>query len=520
MKIVTAHQMQELDRRTIQEAGTPGTILMERAGSGVVGALEDTWGSPSGKFISIFCGKGNNGGDGFVIARLLKRKKAKVTVCLLASSRDLRGDAKIMYQRFVKTAGTSAVRSNPGESQIRTLVSRSDFIVDALLGTGISAPVTDHYRTAIEIMNASQLPIIAVDLPSGIHTDSGALLGTAVKAHLTVSFGYPKIGSFLGSAIDHVGKLRIVDIGIPPGYIETMGVKADLLTGDMIRQWIPDRPPSAHKGTFGHLGIIAGSTGKSGAAALSAKAALRCGTGLVTMATPANLNPILETLVLEAMTVSMPQTNEGTLSRDAAPPLETFAQEHSALAIGPGLSTHPDTVELVRSLLTKLDRPTVIDADALNALSGHTSILKDCRMTPILTPHPGEMARLLGRESGQDVNRDRLGIARQFAAVHGCIVVLKGAQTLIANANEEIAICPTGNPGMASAGMGDALTGMIGGLLAQGLIPWEAAQAGVFLHGLAGDIGAQQYGEIGLTAGDLIDSIPQAFQQVLGRSGL
>ena len=207
--LVADFRFRRLDRRTIQEAGVSGTTLMERAGVGVVAALEDTWDSTSGKIITIVCGKGNNGGDGFVIARLLKRKRAKVTVCLLASPRDLKGDAKIMYQRFVKTAGNSAVQSKPSESKIRNLVSRSDLLVDALLGTGISSPVTDHYQMAIEIMNGSMCPIIAVDLPSGIHTDSGMVLGTAVKAHLTVSFEYPKIGAFLGSAYDYVGKLRL-----------------------------------------------------------------------------------------------------------------------------------------------------------------------------------------------------------------------------------------------------------------------------------------------------------------------
>ena len=520
MKIVTAQQMKELDRRTIQEAGVPGTTLMERAGEGVVAALEGTWDSTSGKIITIFCGKGNNGGDGFVIARLLKRKRAKVTVCLLASPRDLRGEAKIMYQRFVKAAGTAAVLSKPAKSRIRTLVSRSDLLVDALLGTGISSLVTDHFQTAIEIMNGSKCPIIAVDIPSGIHTDSGTVLGTAVRAHLTVSFEYPKIGVFLGSACDYVGKLRVVNIGIPPEYLDSMDVKVHLLTSDMIRQWIPARPRSAHKGTFGHLGLIAGSTGKSGAAALSAKAALRCGTGLVTIATPANVNSILETLTLEAMTTPMPQTADGSLSQDARPCLEAFAQERNALAIGPGLSTQVETVALVRSFVRSLDRPTIIDADALNALADQTSILQSCRIPPILTPHPGEMARLLGKGTAQDVNQDRLGVARQFAQNHGCILVLKGTHTVIANADQEVAICPTGNPGMASAGMGDALTGMIGGLLAQGLTPWKAAQAGVFLHGLAGNIGTRQHGEIGLLAGDLIDAIPAAFQQILGNSGL
>jgi len=515
MKIVTAKQMQELDRRTIAEAGIPGATLMERAGSGVVKAIEDIYSVPSGKIITIVCGKGNNGGDGFVIARLLKKKRAKVTVCLLANPRDLKGDARSMYQRFVKTAGPTAVEKTPSPSRIRELLSRSDLVVDALLGTGISSPVTDSYQTAIECINSSAGPIIAVDLPSGIHTDSGDILGTAVKATLTVTFGAPKLGCLLGSAIDHVGILRVVDIGIPPEYLETLDVMADLLTSEAIRQWIPARPRSAHKGTFGHLGIIAGSTGKSGAAALTAKAALRCGTGLVTLAIPAPLNPILETLTLEAMTVPMPHTAEGSFSKAAASLLEKFAQERSAVAIGPGLSTQAETVELIRSWLPTLERPTIIDADALNALEGQTSILRKTRITPIITPHPGEMARLSGRNTAREVNQDRSGHASKFAQDHGCIVVLKGANTIIANPKGEIAISPTGNPGMASGGMGDALTGIIGGLLAQGLSPWQAARAGVYLHGLAGDLAAQTRGEIGLLAGDLINSIPHAFQQVL-----
>ena len=368
MKIVTAQQMRELDRRTIEEAGIPGATLMERAGAGVVTTFEKVYGSPSGKVITVFCGKGNNGGDGFVIAHLLKRKRAHVTVCLLADPRDLKGDARIMYRRFVKSAGLTAVQSSPTQPRMKSLTLGSDFCVDALLGTGLSSPVGDSYRTAIECMNASQRPIISVDLPSGVHADSGSILGTAIKASLTVTFGQPKLGCVVGTAIDQVGTLHIVDIGIPSEYVQAMNLRTNLLTRNTIRPWIPPRPRSAHKGTFGHVGIVAGSTGKSGAAALAAKAALRCGTGLVTLAIPEGLNTIMESLIVEAMTIPMPQNSKGSLSRDAGPQLEKFLDGRSALAIGPGLSTCAETVELLTTWLPTVQIPICYGCRRLECL--------------------------------------------------------------------------------------------------------------------------------------------------------
>ena len=518
MYLVTAAQMQSLDRRTIDEARVPGTTLMERAGSGVTKALEQALGSPSGKRVTIFCGKGNNGGDGLVIARLLRRKRARVQVLLLADPKKLTGDARIMYRRFIKTAGTSVIHTLPKLDTIHAKADDADILVDALLGTGLSTQVKDSYRVAIEAMNASPAPTIAVDLPSGIHSDNGSILGTAVRAYLTVTFGCPKVGLYLGPAIDHTGTIAIVDIGIPQEYVSNLSLQLHLLTPQQIKPFLPPRAPTSHKGTFGHAGIIAGSPGKTGAAALAAKAALRIGTGLVTVATPQSVNPTLEAKLLEAMTVPMPETEGYTLGPTASSQLIDFANHRSAIAIGPGIGTHRETGDLMKMLVSKIDKPCVMDADALNLLAEQLSVLSSGKVCHVLTPHPGEMARLLGHASSQSVNSDRLGVALGFAKTHHVIVVLKGARTVIASPDGQAAICPTGNPGMATAGMGDVLTGMIVGLLAQGLSAWDAARAGVYLHGLAGDWASEQRGQAGMIASDLIECIPNAFEQTLASS--
>lgn len=518
MYLVTAAQMQSLDRRAIEEAKIPGTTLMENAGRGVVDAFVQTFGSPAGKRVTIFCGKGNNGGDGFVVARLLRRKRARIRVLLFADPKELRGDAQTMHRRLVRSAGTSLVVAQPSQEYVRDQADQADFLVDALLGTGLSSTVKGQYKDAIGAMNRSSAPTIAVDLPSGIHSDNGEILGSAVNAFLTVTFGCPKVGLYLGSAIDHAGKIVYSDIGIPQEYIKNLSLKTQLLTSEMIKPLLPRRSMTSHKGTFGHAGIIAGSPGKTGAAALSARSALRIGTGLVTVAAPKTVNPILETQLLEAMTAPMPETQDCSLGLSAYSHLREFAQTRSAIAIGPGIGTSEETGELVRTFIQHLNAPCVVDADALNHLAGHTSLLSSGTLFHILTPHPGEMARLLGNTSPKSVNQDRLGVSRRFARNHHVIVVLKGARTIIASPDGQAAICPTGNPGMASAGMGDVLTGMIVGLLAQGLSPWNAARAGVYLHGLAGDLGAEKLGQAGLIASDLIECIPHAITQTLSPS--
>jgi hydroxyethylthiazole kinase-like uncharacterized protein yjeF len=514
MLIVTAAQMQTLDHRTIEEAGIPGTTLMERAGAGVVTCLQQQMGALRGKTVTIFCGKGNNGGDGFVVARLLHKQRVKVRVLTLAPVSDLSRDAAMMYRQLTRTAGKAVVTSFSPTSQTRTMLDNSDVIIDALLGTGLAAPVTGRYADAIDCINQARRLTVAVDLPSGIHADTGTVLGRAVKADLTVTFGLPKLGLFQNQGVDHAGRLEIVDIGIPPAYVDAIEGRINLITAPFVRTVLPPRRLSSHKGTFGHAGIIAGSVGKTGAAAMAAQAALRMGAGLVTVAVPASINDVLEAKLLEVMTIPMPDTKARTLSRAALDRLKDFIAARTSVAIGPGLSTHPETVELVQALVRQLDRPSVLDADALNALAGRASLLTECKIPPILTPHPGEMARLITESSAQTVNGDRIGTAARFARERSCYVVLKGARTVIARPDGKVAICPTGNPGMATAGTGDVLTGMIAGLLAQGLASWEAACAATYVHGLAGDLAAEIIGQTSLMAGDVIDHIPYALTNI------
>ena len=376
-------------------------------------------------------------------------------------------------------------------------------------------PITGPYRTAIGCINDADRPVTAVDLPSGIHADTGEVLGAAVRATLTVTFALPKLGLYIGPGIDHAGIIRIADIGIPLSSMDAVDSRISLITRDETRHLLPARLPSGHKGTYGHVGVIAGSVGKTGAAALAARAALRVGAGLVTVATPVSVNDTLEAKLLEVMTVPMPETKARTLAPSGLDQLVAFTNARSAIAIGPGLTTHPETAELIHALITRLEKPSVLDADALNALSERPALLAECKVPLILTPHPGEMARLEGQATSQSVNADRIGTASRFAQQRGVILVLKGARTVVAHPNGQVAICPTGNPGMATAGTGDALTGIIVGLVAQGLNAWDAARAGTYLHGLAGDLAAASLGVAGMTAGDLIERIPHALTQVV-----
>jgi NAD(P)H-hydrate epimerase len=356
---------------------------------------------------------------------------------------------------------------------------------------------------------------VAVDIPSGLDSETGAILGTAVQADLTVTFGCPKIGLYVGEAIDQVGHIETVDIGIPDEYIEGLNPQTHLLTQELIRPLIPLRRASAHKGTFGHAGIVAGSPGKTGAPALAGLGALRVGTGLVTVGTPKTVAPIVESKLLEIMTMALPETPEHLLGHEASSALLSFCQNKSALAFGPGLGVSSSTTKLLSQLLPQLNVPCVLDADALNNIASSLDVLSSMKHPPVLTPHPGEMARLVPSASSQSINEDRIGVAITFATTHQVILVLKGANTVIANPYGQVAICPTGNPGMASAGMGDVLTGMIAGFLAQGLTAWDAARAGVHIHGLAGDIAAITIGEPGLIASDVISTIPRALVQTL-----
>jgi NAD(P)H-hydrate epimerase len=515
MKIVTAAQMQGLDRWAITQARIPGLTLMEHAGAAVVAAMQEMFGPLAGKPVAVVCGKGHNGGDGLVVARLLRRHRARVQILLLHRTTDLAGDARTMFRRLAKTVPAGAVHVCPSSHEVEQVLTSSALIVDALLGTGLSAPVQGPYLETIETINLVSYPsrpVVAVDLPSGIHADTGAVLGAAVRATLTVTFALPKLGLYVGPGIDHAGTVRVAEIGMPHGYESRVESRISLLDRSAVIDHIPPRIPSAHKGVYGHAGIIAGSVGKTGAAALAAKAALRVGAGLVTVATPASVNDTLEAKLLEAMTIPMPETKARTLARSGLDRLLAFIRDRTAVAIGPGLTTHPDTVELVHALVAQMNSPSVLDADALNALAGRQALLASCKVTPILTPHPGEMARLEEEATPQSVNADRIGTASRFAQGRGVVVVLKGARTVVSHPDGRVAICPTGNPGMATAGTGDVLTGILVGLLAQRLNAWDAACAGTYLHGRAGDLAAARLGPAGMVAGDVIEHIPHALQ--------
>ncbi|MFQ5458238.1 MAG: NAD(P)H-hydrate dehydratase, partial [Myxococcota bacterium] len=357
-------------------------------------------------------------------------------------------------------------------------------------------------------------PTLAVDIPSGVDASTGAILGRAVRADLTATFGLPKLGHVLFPGAERAGRLVVVDIGIPEAYVSAAGIPDAIVTrGDALGA-VPDRPRDAHKGTFGHLLVVAGSPGKTGAAAMCAQAAMRVGTGLVTLAAPESVVPVLAAKLTEVMCEAVAETDARTLGRKAIERISALSEGKSALALGPGLSTHPETAELVLHLARTEERPLLLDADALNALAGRPAALENCPGPRVLTPHPGEMGRLC-RTDAKRVNGDRIGTARDFARTHGVIVVLKGAHTVIAAPDGEARVNLTGNPGMASGGMGDALSGVIAGFLAQGVRPFEAACLGVYLHGLAGDLAARARGRAGLLATDVIDTLPRTIDALL-----
>jgi NAD(P)H-hydrate epimerase len=389
--------------------------------------------------------------------------------------------------------------------------------VDAIFGTGLNSEVKGFIKDVIAFVNSLPAPVVAVDIPSGLDATRGTVLGVAIRADLTTTFGLAKIGQWVEPGIGYVGRLAVVDIGIPRSFIEEADIKAHVIDREELNLSLLDpRPSGAHKGDYGHLFVLAGSPGKTGAAAMICDGAMRTGAGLVTLGIPASLNPILEAKLTEAMTEPLPDAGTGYLSPDASKLMGQLLKGKTACALGPGISTQPQVQELLLELITRVSIPLVIDADGITAVASRPEILKECKSPVVLTPHPGEMARLVG-STPQKVQDDRIGVAQSFATQYNCIVVLKGSKTVIATPDERIYINPTGNPGMASGGVGDVLTGIIGGLVAQGLSPLDAALWGVYLHGLAGDLAVQTVGEISLIAGDIIDYIPDALKEVEAR---
>jgi NAD(P)H-hydrate epimerase len=512
MKVVTAKQMRELDRLAAERYGIPTAQLMERAGEQLLAALTADFSPLADRHILIIAGKGHNGGDGLVLARLLRQQSVAVEIYLAAEQAVLSDLVREQLSRLEQAGGRIHDRTQWDLAAVRRAAAGADLIVDALLGTGLTAPVEGLYADLIDAINRSGRPVVAVDLPSGINADTGGVMGAAVRARLTVTFVLPKLGLLLHPGAEHAGRVIIGDIGIPDEAAGQLSITTEQITPASIRRVLAPRAPNRHKGDFGHLLVIAGSVGKTGAAALCALGGLRAGTGLVTIAVPRSLNPIVEGLVMEAMTAPMAETADQTLAPAALDALVALAQGKRAVALGPGLSLHPETQALVRALLPRLACPIVIDADGLTAIAGHAPVVSACRAPVVLTPHPGEMGRLLGCSS-DDVERDRPAAAREAAMRYRAWVVLKGAHTLLAAPDGRLWINTTGNPGMATGGTGDVLTGVIGGLLAQSHPLPDAAAAAIHLHGLAGDLAAQQLGESGLIAGDLLQALPAAVRQ-------
>ncbi len=503
MRVLSAAQMQELDQKTIKEIGLPGPVLMENAGQGAARLIDERYRHLYPGQAVVISGKGNNGGDGYVIARSLLQRGWQVRTLVLADDAAVEGDARLNLEILRQVRGE--ILFAPDDDSLSTALSRcrgARLLVDALFGTGLSSNVRGRYGRAIAWMNEQSAPIAAVDIPSGLDATTGRILGCCVQADLTVTFALPKIGHVVYPGVDQVGVLETVDIGIPAFLLEGQTPAQILVDGEFARHLLPPRPSDGHKGTFGHLLIIGGSTGKSGAVALAADSAVRSGAGLVTAAVPKGIHDILEVKLTEPMTVSLPEV-DGAAGVEALDALTAAWQDKQALAVGPGLGQNEEVQELVRHLVRDCDLPLVIDADGLNALAGHLEGLSSRRPgTTVITPHPGEMARLV-QIPVEKVQQDRLSVARDFALRHGVIVVLKGARTVIASPDGTAWINASGNPGMASGGMGDVLTGVVGALLAQGMPAAEAAVLATYLHGAAADRLACREGCAGLTAGEI-----------------
>lgn len=510
MKILTSRQMKEIDRKAIEEIGILGPILMENAGLEVFKNLQARFPEVNKEKVIIVAGKGNNGGDGFVVARHLRSQGADPLALLLASKEEVRGDAALNL-RIAEGCGIKikeVLSLKDWESQ-REALFRSSVIVDAIFGTGLTSPAQGLHSTVIEDMNRSKAYKIAVDIPSGLSSDSYELIGPCLKADLTVTLAAPKIAHIFPPAEEYVGELVVVDIGIPDFLFDDENLKLELVEEETVLPYFEKRKKDTHKGTYGHLFILSGSLGKTGAAVMAGKAALKMGAGLVTVGTPESCLPIVARSMVELMTEPLPETSARTLSADALERALALLEGKDALLIGPGISTHESTAQLVLSLLKKVKVPAVVDADALNILSSKPEILKSLPRPSVLTPHPGEFARLLDLSTSEVLKR-KLELAPQFAKKYGVYLVLKGYRTLIATPEGKIFVNPTGNPGMATAGSGDVLSGMIASMLIQEKNMLEAILAAVYVHGLSGDIGAEKLGEKPLTAGDIIRYLPSA----------
>jgi len=505
MLVCTAQQMQEIDRTTIEDYGVPGVVLMEAAGRGLVEVITSLR-DPVGLRVAVLCGSGNNGGDGYVVARHLMNQGARVTVLMVADPARIKGDALINLQILEKMdADIQPLRSKEDLKPAEVLLSHAQVMVDALLGTGLNSDVRGQYRLVIERANRCSALRVAVDIPSGLHADNGQVLGVAFAADHTVTFAYPKVGLVTHPGMTHTGALHVVDIGVPACVEARKEFVAEVLEPEQVGSWLEHRPSWGHKGTYGHLLVIAGSPGKTGAAMLTGEAALRAGAGLVTVASAPETMGAMEAKTLELMLAPLVPDGETESDSDVVfDHLRRLLKGKSAIAIGPGIPLGEGMAALLARLVRESPVPMVVDADGLNLLD--LASVQQARVPILLTPHPGEMSRLTGYGMAE-IQADRLNKARDFALKHGVYLALKGFRTIIAAPDDTVLINPTGNSGMGSGGTGDVLTGLVGSFLAQQHAPRDALALGVFVHGMAGDQAADKHGQRGMLASELLGEV-------------
>ncbi len=512
-KIVNSQQMYAVDRMTIDQCGVPGSELMERAGRAVVEAIAARWDGLVGLSAVVACGKGNNGGDGFVVGRLLHAGGARVRAFLFAERERVRGDAAEHLRRLEDAGVTMEVLPDGGEAFAAALAT-CDVAVDALLGMGLRSAPQGGIARAIEALNRSGRPVVAVDIPSGVDADAGATPGSGVKAVLTVGLGLPKVGHLFYPGRACCGVLHLADIGFAERAVQAVSPVAHLLDADAMRAVLPRRSGDAHKGSCGSVAVVAGSVGMTGAAALTAAAALRAGSGRVSLGIPSSLNDVLEGMLTEVMTRPLPEVRRRRcLALRALGQIEALYSRADVLALGPGLGSHAETAELVRRIVRRCPLPLVLDADGINALSGCADGLRARSGDAILTPHIGEFARLTGMPR-EAVRADPIGVSRAFAQEYRTVIVLKGAPSLVALPDGQVLVNPTGNAGMATAGSGDVLTGLVAGFWAQGLSAPDAACLAVYVHGAAGDRARDRLGEWSMLAGDIAAQVPQSLVEL------
>lgn len=511
MRVVTASEMREIDRRAIEECGIPSLDLMERAGAGAAHVIASL-GIQRGDRVVVVCGKGNNGGDGFVAARYLHGWGAQVHCWVISERDELSADAlRNLIEAEDSGVPVRPFRSGESEPELSAELSEADWAVDALLGTGAKGRLRDPIRSLTRLMNASSARVFALDMPTGMDADSGEVDPDCVKSAMTITFGFPKRGLYAMPARDLCGDITVVDLGYPP---ESVKVSTGVLLWQEMRHLVRWRDPRGHKGTFGSVVVIAGSRGMSGAACLAAEAALRSGAGVVKLLVPDAIADICATKLTEVMVFGIRGSEAGTFSAESVDAVASFVGAADAVLIGPGLgggAAH----EFARDLIPHVTRPMVIDADGLNALGDADSdAFRRLREAPaILTPHPGELARLTGRSTAV-IAEDGVAAARDASLKFGCEVILKGAPTIVASPDGNTDLCSLGNDGMATAGSGDVLAGLLAGLLAQKFETGPAARVGVMVHSRAGDICRSEIGKHGMLSGDLLRCLPYAWREL------